>query len=72
MVPVGGAGCLRAEDLGTAAEVLRDEAVPDAVELEPKHTLLLLVPGTRWHDDGRWVTKVAWVVDDDRPSVRCW
>jgi hypothetical protein len=42
---------------------------PDAVELEPNHTLFLLVPGTRWGDEVRWMTDVARVIAGHRSSV---
>src|SRR3954470_22622019 len=40
---------------------------PDAVALQPNHTLFLLVPGTRWGDESRWMMDVAEVVAG-RPS----
>jgi hypothetical protein len=42
---------------------------PDAVELEPNHTLFLLVPGRRWGDESRWMMDVAGVVAGRRSSV---
>ena len=42
---------------------------PDAVELEPHHTLFLLVPGTKWGDEVRWIADVARVVAGSRSSV---
>lgn len=42
---------------------------PDAVELEPNHTLFLLVPGTQWGDESRWMMDVARVVAGRRRSV---
>jgi TRPM family ion channel len=42
---------------------------PDAVELEPNHTLFLLVPGTRWGDEVRWMMDVAAVVAGVHSSV---
>jgi SLOG in TRPM, prokaryote len=41
----------------------------DAVELEPNHTLFLLVPGTQWGDEARWITQVAAIVAGSGPSV---
>jgi hypothetical protein len=32
---------------------------PDAVRLEPNHTLFLLVPGTQWGDEAAWMMEVA-------------
>jgi TRPM family ion channel len=45
------------------------EGTSDAVELEPNHSLFLLVPGTRWGDETRWITEVAAVVAGSQPSV---
>jgi hypothetical protein len=42
---------------------------PDAVELEPNHTLFLLVPGKQWGDESRWMMDVAGVVAGRRCSV---
>src|SRR4051812_34367986 len=42
---------------------------PDAIELEPNHTLFLLVPGTHWGDESRWMVEVAGVVAGRRSSV---
>ncbi|MGH3338431.1 MAG: hypothetical protein ACRDPL_06340, partial [Propionibacteriaceae bacterium] len=42
---------------------------PDAVELEPNHTLFLLVPGTQWGDETQWMMDVAGVVAGHRSSV---
>jgi hypothetical protein len=44
-------------------------ASPDAAELEPNHTLFLIVPGTHWGDEARWIIDVARVVASGRPSV---
>jgi hypothetical protein len=44
-------------------------ASPDAAELEPNHTLFLIVPGTQWGDEARWIMDVARVVAGDRSSV---
>jgi hypothetical protein len=44
-------------------------ASPDAVELEPNHTLFLIVPGTQWGDEARWIMDVARVVANSHPSV---
>jgi hypothetical protein len=43
--------------------------VPDAAELEPHHTLFLLVPGTQWGDEAGWIGDVARVVAGSRSSV---
>jgi SLOG in TRPM, prokaryote len=42
---------------------------PDAVRLEPNHTLFLLVPGTQWGDEAAWMMEVAGVVAGRRSSV---
>ena len=42
---------------------------PDAVKLEPNHTLFLLVPGTQWGDEAQWMMEVAGVVAGRRSSV---
>jgi hypothetical protein len=42
---------------------------PDAVELEPNHTLVLLVPGRQWGDEVRWMMDVTEVVAGRRSSV---
>lgn len=44
-------------------------ARPGAVELEPNHTLFLIVPGARWGDEVQWITDVARVVAGHRSSV---
>jgi hypothetical protein len=54
---------------GTVVDPHAGGAAPDAAELEPNHTLFLLVPGTRWGDEARWITEVAGVVAGGRPSV---
>src|SRR4051812_39987926 len=60
--------------LGVAAEgtiVVPDAgpAAPDAAELEPNHTLFLIVPGTHWGDEAPWIVDVARVVAGGRSSV---
>jgi hypothetical protein len=42
---------------------------PGAVELEPNHTLSLLVPGSQWGDEAPWIPRVAAVVAGSGPSV---
>jgi hypothetical protein len=44
-------------------------ASPNAAQLEPNHTLFLIVPGTHWGDEARWITDVARVVASGRSSV---
>jgi hypothetical protein len=60
--------------VGVAAEgtvVVPGNGLPpsNAVELEPNHTLSLLVPGTRWGDEARWISHVAEIVAGGGPSV---
>jgi len=60
--------------VGVAAEgtvVVPGTAPPssDAVDLEPNHTLFLLVPGNQWGDEARWITQVAAIVAGSGPSV---
>jgi hypothetical protein len=59
--------------IGVAAEgtvVDRESASSsDAVELEPNHTLFLLVPGEQWGDEAPWIPEVARILAGDRPSV---
>jgi hypothetical protein len=42
---------------------------PDAVRLEPNHTLFLLTPGTQWGDEAPWMMDIAGVVAGRRSSV---
>jgi hypothetical protein len=44
-------------------------ASPDAAQLEPNHTLFLIVPGEHWGDEARWIMDVARVVACGRSSV---
>jgi hypothetical protein len=44
-------------------------APPDAARLEPNHTLFLIVPGTDWGDEARWIMDVARVVASGQSSV---
>jgi hypothetical protein len=54
---------------GTVVDLDARGSTPDAVELEPNHTLFLLVPGNRWGDETPWITEVAGVVAGSRASV---
>jgi SLOG in TRPM, prokaryote len=54
---------------GTVIDPRAGRSAPDAAELEPNHTLFLLVPGTRWGDEARWITEAASIVAGGRPSV---
>ncbi len=42
---------------------------PDAAQLEPHHTRFVLVPGSEWGDEARWLSRVAGVLSDGVPSV---
>lgn len=44
---------------GTVRLPGQEEAGPDAVDLEPGHTGVLLVPGTAWGDESPWIAEVA-------------
>jgi hypothetical protein len=44
-------------------------ASPNAAQLEPNHTLFLIVPGSRWGDESPWIADVASAVAGDRTSV---
>jgi hypothetical protein len=42
---------------------------PDAAELEPHHSHVVLVPGTDWGAEAPWIAEVAGVVAGDSASV---
>lgn len=42
---------------------------PDAAELEPHHSHVVLVPGTDWGAEAPWIADVAGVVAGSSPSV---
>ncbi len=54
---------------GTVVDRESGAASSDAVELEPNHTLFLLVPGEQWGDEAPWIPEVARILAGDRPSV---
>lgn len=54
---------------GTVAVPGETPAVADPAELEPNHTLFLLVPGDEWGAEAPWIEEVATVLAGDRPSV---
>ena len=54
---------------GTVLVPVAGTPSPDAVKLEPNHTLFLLVPGTRGGDEARWMMDVAGIVAGRRSSV---
>jgi len=39
------------------------------VDLEPRHSHIVVVPGDRWGDEGPWLSAVAAALSGDRPSV---
>lgn len=61
--------------IGVAAEgtiVVPGRAAPvtgDAVQLEPHHTHIILVPGDSWGDESPWLAQVADTIAGDHPSV---
>jgi SLOG in TRPM, prokaryote len=42
---------------------------PDAAELEPHHTHVVLVPGDAWGDESPWLSCVATLIAGGRPSL---
>jgi TRPM family ion channel len=42
---------------------------PDAAPLEPNHTHFVLVPGSTWGDEARWLARVASALAAGAPSV---
>ncbi len=42
---------------------------PDAADLEPRHTGVILVPGTEWGDESVWIARVATHLAGDAPSA---
>jgi len=55
--------------VGTVVVPEERTSMPGAAELESNHTFFLLVPGTRWGDESRWISEVAGVAAAGRPSV---
>ena len=45
------------------------EVADDAAEVEPNHSLVVLVPGSRWGDEVTWISGVATAVAQGSPSV---
>jgi len=54
---------------GTVAIPGDAPAVANPAELEPNHSLFLLVPGTHWGDEAPWIDEVATVLAGEHPSV---
>jgi hypothetical protein len=46
-----------------------EEAVAPAAAIEPHHTHLVLVPGSRWGDEAPWLARLAGTVAGGLPSV---
>jgi hypothetical protein len=46
-----------------------ETAAPESAALEPHHTHFVLVPGTSWGDESRWLACVATALAGPRPSV---
>jgi hypothetical protein len=57
--------------IGVAAEgtVVPAAEHPDVARLEPNHTCVLQVEGSRWRDEAAWLAEVATILAGDRPSV---
>lgn len=59
--------------IGVAAEgtvVLPGKpAAPDAADLDPHHTHVILVPGSRWGDESPWLSLVASAIADGHSSA---
>jgi SLOG in TRPM, prokaryote len=43
--------------------------VPEGIALEPHHTQVILVPGDAWGDESPWLSRVATVIADGKPSL---
>lgn len=54
---------------GTVSIPDAEEPTADAVELEPNHTHVVLVPGDSWGDESPWVSHVATAVAGGHPSA---
>jgi hypothetical protein len=54
---------------GTVAEAGSTTMVEDARPLEPNHTHVVLVPGSRWGEESPWLAAVASQLAGDAPSV---
>lgn len=42
---------------------------PDAADLEPRHTGVILVPGTEWGDESVWIARIATHLAGGAPSA---
>jgi hypothetical protein len=45
------------------------EVVDDAAAIEPNHSLVVVVPGSRWGDEVTWISSVATAIARGSPSV---
>lgn len=54
---------------GTVLLPGRVASIKDAAELEPHHTLIVLVPGRAWGDESPWIAHMAGVIAAGSPSV---
>ncbi len=45
------------------------EVVDDAAAIEPNHSLVVLVPGSRWGDEVTWISSAATTIAQGSPSV---
>jgi hypothetical protein len=54
---------------GTVAEAGSTTTADDARPLEPNHTHVVLVPGSRWGEESPWLAAVASQLAGDAPSV---
>lgn len=54
---------------GTVAEAHGTTTADDAPSLEPNHTHVVLVPGSRWGEESPWLAAIASQLAGDAPSV---
>jgi hypothetical protein len=54
---------------GTVAGQEPDDAPVEGAELEPHHTLVVVVPGDQWGDESAWLGEVAEVIAGGRPTM---
>jgi TRPM family ion channel/uncharacterized protein DUF4231 len=54
---------------GTVAEVGSTATPHDAPSLEPNHTHVVLVPGSKWGEESPWLAAIASQLAGDTPSV---
>jgi hypothetical protein len=51
------------------AELVSLDGEPAAAGLEPHHTHFVLVPGSAWGDESRWIARLGSAITGDSPSV---